>query len=53
MICILKKLITYLLWSQLDLAQRASGYSTRPEAVPTGSFIQLPPTLPSIIEPAK
>ena len=53
MVCILKTLITYLLWSQLDNAQRASGYITRPEAVANGSFIQLPPTLPSIIEPAK
>ena len=46
-------LIVYFSLLQPDYAQRASGYITRPGAVPNGSFIQLPPILPSIIEPAK
>ena len=48
-----EKLILDLLRLQQDCAERASGYFTRPGAVPNGSFIQLPPILPSIIEPSK
>ena len=46
-------LILDLLRLQPDYAQRALGYITRPGAVPNGSFIQLPPIRPSIIEPWK
>ena len=53
MVCTSEMLIMYLLRLQPNYAQRASGYITRPWAVPNGSFIQLPPILPSIIEPTK